>query len=74
VGNTADAEDLKSQTFLTEGHASAIKHHDIQMKNRHLTNRLTWAVALFLSVALVLLSTNPTMVNVLKRLLRIKIR
>jgi hypothetical protein len=66
-----DAEFVNSlrARFIAEGHASAIKHQEIQMKNRSLTKRLTWAMAVFLLVALVLLSTNPTVVNALKRLL-----
>ncbi|MBC7879145.1 MAG: hypothetical protein H7Y59_18390 [Anaerolineales bacterium] len=55
--------------FIAEGHASAIKHQENQMKSRSLTKRLTWAVVVLILVALVLLSTSPTVVNALKRLL-----
>ncbi len=54
--------------FVAEGHASAIKHQEIQMKNRSLKKRLAWAVAAVALVTLVFLSTNPTVVNALKRL------
>ena len=65
-----DAEFVHSlrARFVAEGHASAIKHQEIQMKNRSLKRRLTWAVAVVVLVALVFLSTNPTVVNALKRL------
>lgn len=65
-----DAEFVNSlrARFVAEGHASAIKHQENQMKNRSLKKRLTWAVAAVVLVALVFLSTNPTVVNALKRL------
>ncbi|MFN8387697.1 MAG: hypothetical protein U0X92_14950 [Anaerolineales bacterium] len=65
-----DAEFVNSlrARFVAEGHASAIKHQEIQMKNRILKKRLVWAMAAIVLVALVLVSTSPTVVNALKRL------
>lgn len=65
-----DAEFVNSlrARFVAEGHASAIKHQEIQMKNRSLKKRLAWAMIAVALVALVFLSTNPTVVNALKRL------
>lgn len=65
-----DAEFIHSlrARFVAEGHASAIQHQENSMKNRSLTKRLAWAVAALVLVALAVLSTNPTVVNALKRL------
>ena len=65
-----DSEFLHSlrHRFVAEGHASAIKHQEIQMKNRSWKKRLAWTVVAFVLVALGVLSTNPTVVNALKRL------
>lgn len=65
-----DAEFIHSlrARFVAEGHASAIQHQEIQMKQRSTTKRLEWAAVAFVLVALAVLSTNPTVVNALKRL------
>jgi hypothetical protein len=65
-----DAEFLNSlrARFIAEGHASAIKHQETQMKQRSLKKRLAWVAVAFVVVALAVLATNPTVVNALKRL------
>jgi hypothetical protein len=65
-----DAEFVDSlrARFVAEGHASAIKHKEIQMKNRTYTKRFAWALLALVIVALGILFTNPTVANALKRL------
>jgi hypothetical protein len=55
--------------FVAQGHTSASKHQEIQMKSRSLAKRLAWGLAVFLIVALVVLSANAPVVNALKRML-----
>ena len=65
-----DAEFLHSlcARFVTEGHANATKHQETRMKNRSLKKRLAWGFAALVLAVTILLSTNPTVVNTLKRL------
>lgn len=65
-----DAEFIHSlrTRFVAEGHASANKNQETFMKRKTISQRLTWAVAVLALVAIVVLSTQPTVVNALKRL------
>ncbi|MBE0670665.1 MAG: hypothetical protein IH588_08765, partial [Anaerolineales bacterium] len=65
-----DAEFMNSlrARFIAEGHASAKKNQETQMKQKNLSQRLTWALAVLVLVALVVLFTRPTVVNALKSL------
>lgn len=54
--------------FIAEGHASAKKNQETQMKQKTFSRRLTWALSVFALVALVVLFTRPTIVNALKSL------
>ena len=54
--------------FIAEGHASAKKNQETQMKQKVFSRRLTWALAILILVSLVVLFTRPTVVNALKRL------
>ncbi len=54
--------------FIAEGHASAKKNQETQMKQKVFSRRLTWALAILVLVSLVVLFTRPTVVNALKRL------
>jgi len=65
-----DAEFMNSlrARFVAEGHASAIKNQETHMKRKTFSQRLTWALAVLILVTLVVLATQPTVVNALKRL------
>ncbi len=65
-----DAEFMNSlrARFIAEGHASAKKNQETQMKQKVFSMRLTWALAILVLVSLVVLFTRPTVVNALKRL------
>lgn len=65
-----DAEFMNSlrARFIAEGHASAKKNQETQMKQKIFSRRLTWALAILVLVSLVVLFTRPTVVNALKRL------
>jgi hypothetical protein len=65
-----DAEFIHSlrARFVAEGHASANKNQETFMKRKTISQRLTWALAVLALVAIVVLSTQPTVVNALKRL------
>ncbi|MBK8617034.1 MAG: hypothetical protein IPN96_07945 [Anaerolineales bacterium] len=65
-----DAEFMNSlrARFIAEGHASAKKNQETQMKQKVFLPRLTWAFAILVLVSLVVLFTRPTVVNALKRL------
>lgn len=65
-----DAEFMNSlrTRFIAEGHASAKKNQEIQMRQKNFSQRLTWALAVLVLVALVVLFTRPTVVNALKNL------
>ncbi len=54
--------------FIAEGHASAKKNQETQMKQKVFSRRLTWALTILVLVSLVVLFTRPTIVNALKRL------
>ncbi|MEP7133974.1 MAG: hypothetical protein ABI904_03480 [Chloroflexota bacterium] len=54
--------------FIAEGHASANKNQETQMRRKTFSQRLTWALAVLMLVTLIVLSTQPTVVNALKRL------
>lgn len=66
-----DAEFMNSlrARFIAEGHASAKKNQETQMKQKVFSRRLTWALAILILVSLVVLFTRPTVVNALKNLL-----
>ncbi len=65
-----DAEFMNSlrARFIAEGHASAKKNQETQMKQKVFSMRLTWALAILVLVSLVVLFTRPTVVNALKSL------
>jgi hypothetical protein len=65
-----DAEFVHSlrARFITEGHASANKNQETQMRQKTFSQRLSWVLAVLVLVTLVVLSTQPTVVNALKRL------
>ncbi len=65
-----DAEFMNSlrARFIAEGHASAKKNQETQMKQKVFSRRLTWALAILVLISLVVLFTRPTVVNALKRL------
>ena len=65
-----DAEFMNSlrARFIAEGHASAKKNQETQMKQKVFSRRLTWALAVLVLVSLVVLFTRPTVVNALKSL------
>ena len=65
-----DTEFLNSlrARFVAEGHASATKNQEIQMRQKTFSKRLAWGLAVLALVALVVLFTQPTVVNALKRL------
>ncbi len=65
-----DAEFINSlrARFIAEGHASAKKNQETQMKQKVFSRRLTWALAVLVLVSLVVLFTRPTVVNALKSL------
>lgn len=65
-----DAEFMNSlrTRFIAEGHASAKKNQETQMKQKVFSRRLTWALVILVLVSLVALFTQPTVVNALKRL------
>lgn len=65
-----DAEFMNSlrARFIAEGHASAKKNQETQMKQKVFLPRLTWVFAILVLVSLVVLFTRPTVVNALKRL------
>ncbi len=64
-----DAEFMNSlrARFIAEGHASAKKNQETQMK-KIFSRRLTWALVVLVLVSLVVLFTRPTVVIALKRL------
>ena len=65
-----DAEFMNSlrARFIAEGHASANKNQETKMRQKTFSQRLTWALAVLALVILVVLATQPTVVNALKRL------
>jgi len=65
-----DAEFIHSlrARFVAEGHASANKNQETFMRQKTFSQRLTWVLAALVLVTLVVLSTQPTVVNALKRL------
>jgi len=65
-----DAEFMNSlrARFIAEGQASANKNQETKMRRKTLSQRLTWALAVLALMTLVVLATQPTVVNALKRL------
>ena len=65
-----DAEFMNSlrARFIAEGHASANKNQEIKMRRKTFSQRLMWTLAVLALVTLVVLATQPTVVNALKRL------
>ena len=65
-----DAEFMNSlrARFIAEAHASANKNQETKMRQKTFSQRLTWALAVLALVTLVVLATQPTVVNALKRL------
>ena len=65
-----DAEFIHSlrARFITEGHASANKIQETLMRQKTFSQRLTWGLVVLALVTLVVLTTQPTVVNALKRL------
>lgn len=65
-----EAEFLNSlrARFLAKGHANAKKNQEIQMRQKTFSQRMKWGLAVLGLVALVVLFTQPMVVNALKRL------